>query len=339
MYLRRHFTNITDTQQEKDRLQFNVGDVGYAMINNILHSADENTLLARLTSLQFLQLLVNKFGAASEIFDDGSVTLFEHIKQLAEAGLTSPDHSKSAYTYQTLAYFTAAALARCDKSDQALISIMIEGLKHPVLGKKVALSFRLLLGPSNVLTKENFCLVRPLRHGRLYTHSVDTIISLWRNGDDYNIKTNALIALAGTLEFMESAVYLDHAATILPLLLEGTNIQDNDGRDKTKTACIQVLRVFVDSSPDAVVPHLDSIINRMIDRIRNTYFNPSDSKVPTRAAALDVLGLLVKKIDHQDLLKRKARVLSELSNAVDDSSNSVRNRAVVCKLEWSNLGI
>jgi DNA repair/transcription protein MET18/MMS19 len=305
------------------------------MIDNALISSDVNTPYARQTSLHFLQLLISKFGAGSENFGGGSVNLFVYIKQLVQAGAISADRSRSLATYQTLVFLTVAALARCDKSDQALITIMIEGIKHPVLGKKVAQAFRWLLHPSEVLTKENFCIIRPLRHGRLYAHAVDTIISLWRNSDDQNVRTNALIALAGILEFMDTAAYLDHAPAILPLVLEGTNIQE----DKTKFACIQSIRVFVDFTPNAVVPYLDSVINRMIDRIRNTYFNPSDSKVKTRTAALDVLCLLVKKVDHQELLKRNHRLISELSNALDDSSYIVRNRAVVCKLAWSNMDI
>lgn len=307
------------------------------MINNVNYPGDDNTPFARVTCLKILQLLINKFGAASEKADGETLTLFDQVKKLIDDQTGSTDQNASANAYQTLIYFTAAALARCDKTDRELISMMIEGIKHPLIGRKVASSFRLLLADSDTLTKESFCIVRPLRHGRLYAHAVDNLISVWRNETDPAIKTNALIALAGTLEHMESAVYLDQASTILPLILEGTNIQDEDGRDRTKLACIKIIEYFVLHESSAVISHLDSVINRMTDRTRNTYFSPSDSRISTRAAALSLLSLLTKKIDKQQLLKRKAHVLSELSSVLDDSSILVRIKAVDCKLFWSYI--
>lgn len=292
-------------------LQFKVGDIGQAMMNNTLYSSDDNTPFARVTSLQFLQLLVNKFGAASEKAEGESTTLFEDLKKIVTTCATSSNDSESAKIYQALSYFTAAALARCDKTDKELTALMIEGIKHQNLGRKVAQAFRLLLAPSDTLTKENFCLVRPLRHGRLYNHVVEDLISTWRSNDNEAVRTNALVALAGTLEHMEPAVYLDHAKTLLPLLLEGTHVQDDDGMDSTKLSCILAISRIVPSNSSAIISHLDSVIMRMTDRTRNTYFSPSDSTPKTRAAAIDVLSKIVSKIDHKELLNRKPRVLLE----------------------------
>lgn len=75
----------------------------------------------------------------------------------------------------------------------------------------------------------------------------------------------------------------------------------------------------------------------MVSRTRNTYYSPSDANVECRAAAIDVLALLVEHVGKTQVLKRKARVLSELDVAVDDCSVVVRERAVRCRLAWFNL--
>jgi DNA repair/transcription protein MET18/MMS19 len=319
--------------------------------------------LARGTALRFLQLLINKFGASTENigYSDRNVHVLLPIlpdKPLDDSDHVAPDtvvdiikalvvHSckkeqpaipecHQERVYQTLSYAAAAALARCDKSDQDLIDLMIKGISDPIHGSKVARSFRTLLAPSPFLTKENFCVIRPLRNGRLYNFSVDKLRAMWRdNPADLQLKSNVLVALAGILVFMDPAVYLDHGAAILPVLLEGTNISNDDG---SKLACIVIIRKIIPSHPILITSHLDSVISRMTDRTHNTYYSPSDANVETRSAAIEVLGLLTKYIDTAELLKRKAKVIKELEVAVDDISSVVRQKATACKLKWFNLG-
>lgn len=341
------------------------------MIDNALDMGSNNTPLARITSLHFLQLLVNKFGASSakpECAPSAHRSQFARLPPLHSPHyyhhLEEPDCKETvagiiqrlaspAYVcapfpgsaefksriYQALAYFTAAALARCDPSDQALVDIMIQQINNERHGHKVAQCFRILLAPSEILTKENSCIIRPLRQGRLYSYTVDKLIARWRHlisieesGEDE--KTSVLVALAGVLCHMDAEVYLDKSAELIPLILEGTNVQNDDA---TKIACINIIHNMIPAHPGVITSHLESVIDRMTDRTNNGYYTPSDSRPDTRSAALDVLSLLTKHVDAKDLLKTKARVMSELDIAVDDCSLIVREKAVDCKLKWFNL--
>jgi DNA repair/transcription protein MET18/MMS19 len=261
----------------------------------------------------------------------GGITLRAYIEQLAHDAITILDNTVAERTYQVMVYYATAALARCDPSDRVIIVEMIAGLKHKTLGKKVAQSFRLLLEPSKSLLKENFAIIRPLRQGRLYAYSVDAIVSEWRAATDKDIKDNYLIALVGILSHMEPSVYLDNVDVVFPLLLASTDIQDNDA---AKLACIKIVANLIPVCPRLVTSHLDSIVNRMTDRTRNTYYSPSDATVECRAAAIDVLTLLTKYVPKPELIKRKAKVMAELDIAVDDGSVLVRDRAHRCKWAW-----
>jgi len=307
------------------------------MIQNVVLGDSSSTPYSRVAALQFLQLLVNKFTASTEILEtEGGVTVSAYLEALVQATTSHSDKTHVERVYHVLAYYTTATLARCDPKDRVFVRLMVEGIAKPKIGKKIAQSFRMLLAPSSVLDKDNFAIVRPLRQGRLYAYVVDDLIALWRISTDPKIKSNYLIALAAVLNFLEPSVYLENSEAIFPLLLEGTNIQNDDW---TKLACISCIRTIIPLRPKTVTSHLDSVISRMTDRTRNTYFSPSDSNVECRAAAIDVLALLTKHIEINELQKRKSKVINELDIAVDDMSMTVRDRAQRCKLAWFTLVI
>jgi len=307
------------------------------MIQNVILGDSNSTPYSRVAALQLLQLLVNKFGASSEILEsEGGITVATYLEALVQATSTDNDKRHVERVYQALAYYTTAALARCDPKDRVFVRLMMEGIAKPQIGRRIAQSFRMLMAPSSVLDKDNFAVVRPLRQGRLYAYVVDDLVALWRTSTDSKIKSNYLVALAAVLNFLEPSVYLENAEAIFPLLLEGTNIQNDDW---TKLACITCIQTILPLRPKTVTSHLDSVISRMTDRTRNTYFSPSDSNVQCRAAAIDVLSLLTKHVEANELQKRKSKVIIELDIAVDDMSMVVRDRAQRCKLAWFTLVI
>ncbi|KAG9244196.1 Dos2-interacting transcription regulator of RNA-Pol-II-domain-containing protein [Calycina marina] len=323
-------------REDKNRLGLHIGEVAKAMIQNVVQGDDNSTPYTRVAALEFLQVLVNKFGASSDIIpsEDG-ITLAEYLEKMVESTSSNTDNVQVNRIYQTLAYYTTAAVNRCDPSDRKFVKLMVEGIPKRKLGKKVAQSFRMLMAPSSgVLDKANFAIVRPLRQGRLYAYVVDDLVALWRTSPHAKLKSKYMVALVGVLSFLKPSVYLENADAIFPLLLEGTNIEDDDW---TKLACITCIRTIIPFRPKTVTSHLDSVISRMTDRTRNTYFSPSDSNVQCRSAAIDVLALLTKHIEGNELMRRKSKVIIELNIAVDDMSTVVRDGAQRCKLAWFNL--
>jgi DNA repair/transcription protein MET18/MMS19 len=184
------------------------------------------------------------------------------------------------------------------------------------------------------MNESNFCVIRKLHKQRLYGLTVDHLISQWRNSRNKEQKENYLIALAGIFAYMEPNILEDQAAETFPLVLEGTNVQNDDF---TMFTYINLVKALVVACPYVVSDHIDSVINRMTDRTHNTYDSPSDASVKCRAAALEVLALLVGFVERQKLLPRKAKVIVELDIALDDCSRTVRAAAERTKMHWFNL--
>lgn len=306
------------------------------MIENATSPDCSCSVYSRTSMLYFLQLLVNKFKAAHAIVDGKTVlNTFNDYLQLTVA---SDNKLKVTHVYQTLTYFTTAALACCDSSTKTLLDQMILAISHPDLGQKIAQSFRLLLAPSKIITKENFCYVRPLRQGRLFQHGVKEMISAYRTASKEEtqnyLKARYLVAIAGCLHYMEPKVYLDAINDLFPLILEGTTVSDDAF---TKLTCISIIKTLIPNDPALIEQYLESVINRMADRIRNTYHSPSDSNASTRAAALEVLTILVNHVEKAVLVKKKPYIMKELEWAVDDVSAEVRAMAYRCRLVYVNL--
>ncbi|KAG0647898.1 MMS19 nucleotide excision repair [Hyphodiscus hymeniophilus] len=318
-------------RDEKDRMAIEAGNTAMSMIKNAI-SPQQCSPFVKVSILNFLQLLINKFGAAKEQIANDDRNLVQIMLDLA-ADSTSKGESELQRIYQTLAYFTAALLAAGGAAVKDLVSQMISGISNPMIGRKVAQSFRLLLARSEVMTEQNFCVIRKLRKQHLFFLATDRLIDMWRGSEHKEVQENCLIALAGIFAEMDLKVLEDNAEKIFPLILEGTNVSD----DYTMYTHILLIRTVLIACPNIASTHLDSIINRMTDRTHNTYDSPSDASVKCRAAALEVLALLVGHLDRGALLRRKAKMMIELDVALDDCSRTVRSAAEHTKMRWFNL--
>lgn len=306
-------------------------------MQNVVSMNNPCSKLARLSMLWFFQLLVNKFGAAKEVLTNEPRSLLGIMLDFVNSS-TSKTEEQAIRIFQLLAYFTAATLASFDPTMKPLVQSMINGVSNDKYGRKVAQSFRILLGPSEILNKENFCTIRSLRNSRLFAMSVEPLVSLWASSVTSDIKENCLIALAGILYYVDLQFLVENEETtsILPLILEGTNVQNDEW---AKAAFIKTIRDLIPLIPLRIEEHLDSVINRMTDRTHNTLDSPSDGSVRCRGFALEVLAALTKHVNETALLKRKFSLMSELDIAVDDPSRDVRARAVETKMAWFNVGL
>lgn len=322
-----------NTFQNKANLKIRVGDTALAMLLNAVSTENGSSKLSRTSMLWFLQLLVNKFGALDEALANEPRTLVQIMVDLVNSSSSKSDREID-NIYRTLAYFTSATVAAHKPQSSTLLDLMMKGISNPRNGRKVAQSFRVILAPSEIMNEQNFCFLRKLRKQRVFSLAAIPLIDLWRASEAKESKENALLAFAGLLAYMEPVTLKENATSIIPVLLEGTNVQNDDW---AKHAFIQAILNLLPLCPNVFENHLDSLINRMTDRTHNTYDSPSDSSVRCRAAALDVLALLVQHIPPPLLIRRKAKLMSELNVALDDCSYTVRNRADKCKMAWFNL--
>ncbi|RFU34361.1 hypothetical protein B7463_g1958, partial [Scytalidium lignicola] len=318
-------------REDKSRLRINIGDVAVSMLRNAISTTSKASVPARIAILEFMQLLVNKFAATKENITGDERKLLQIMKDEVENCQSKPNEEVN-NVYQTLAYFTAAALARYDQATPELVQLMLNELTSTTRGRRVAQSFRILLAPSPTMNEQNYCIIRPLRIGRLFELVVPKIISTWKENNVKDVKVNCSIALAAVLSYMPVSLLTPHATEIMPLILEGTNVPNDD---PTKISSIEILMKLISEVPNIIEEHLDSLINRMTARTQNT--NASDSSGACRAKALDCLTLLPNHLRSELLLQRRGRLYNKLNVALGDSSREVRYKAGVCKMKWFAL--
>lgn len=301
------------------------------MLRNAISRTSQASVPARIAILEFLQLLINKFVATKENITGDERKLFQIMKDEVE-GCSSKSEEEANNVFQTLAYFTAAAIARYDETTPALIQLMLNELTSTTRGRRVAQSFRILLVASPTMNEQNFCVIRPLRIGRVFELVVPKIISIWKENGAKDIKINCSIALAAVLSNMPISLVAPRAEEITPLILEGTNVPNDD---PTKISSIEILMKLVSEVPKVIEDHLDSLINRMTARTHVAA--TSGTSVASRSKALDCLTLLPKHLRSELLLQRRGKLYNELNVALGDSSREVRYKAGICKMEWFAL--
>ncbi|KAL3417582.1 hypothetical protein PVAG01_10592 [Phlyctema vagabunda] len=315
-----------------ENLNIETSNVAIQMMKNALSTTSGASFQARISFIHATQLLVNKFGVLK--LSKGPI---QYLRSLTEDAQQFREHEADRI-YQVLAYTTSAALLSYDPSTQELVSLMLSGLEIPERNIKIARSFRILLAPSDIINENNFCVKRPLAYGLLYRLTVPTITDHLSGANPGTGSRNGyLIALAGILTYMPLQILKDDAARIVPVLLAGTDVDNPGDGDLTKNSCMDGLIRLIPEVPGVIEEHVDSIINRMIERAHNTLAEPSDAPPDCRVQALDCLKILALTARPLIILQRKPRVMRELDTALDDVSRTVRRAAERTKMAWFNI--
>lgn len=312
-------------------LHIKVGNVAAAMIRNTCASSIAASKESRLAMLHFLQLLVNKFRANAEETSEGRTPLDKIMADLVTGSLNATD-ATAQNIIQTLAYLTASALSANSRFATKLITLMLGIVTGSSLrlGSSAAKGFRIILAPSDILNKENFCQIWNMRESKLFNMVFTPLRTAWSTGNA-TIKANCLAALAGVIGHMDALnyAYTDFAPFLLPLVLEGMELQ---GDDWAKITYVKIAKQLILLRTDLVMEHLRTVIHRLTNRTHNDLFSPSDSSVECRVLALEALQSIIQTFSPTAVLKERRHIDYELKVASDDASPDVRDAARKCSL-------
>ena len=309
-----------------------MGNVAAEMIRNSV-SVGPNSIssaFGRISMLHMLQILVNKFGADEEATEEGPNQLF-YVMQDFVIACSVKSSLEIERTLQTLAYYTAAAVAVNSRESTKLVKLMLETVTKSAseVSGIAAKTFRIILASSEILTADNFCNIWALRQGKFFGTAFGPLRDMWIRGDRSD-KNNALLALAGVLGYLDAEAYTDnvHAPTILPLVLDGMGIS---GDAWAKATFIKILHNLILLRPDLIQEHFRSAIHRLTDRTHNTLDSPSDSNASCRVLALEALRSIITTQPAPSVLTEKRHLDAELDLALDDVARNVREKAQKCK--------
>lgn len=228
---------------------------------------------------------------------------------------------------------TMAANLKGDRATKDLLYMLVDLLSNKIYGCQLAKEFMYVLAPSELLSKENFALMRGLYKQRPFAICVPRIVELFKTCTDKDIKSNYLATLSAILMCTPTDFVLPEIESLIPILLQSMDAVGSG----VKAASISVLKAAIVETPSSVEGHIHSIIRRLLNRIHNTLDDPSDAPWAVRVMALKCLGKIPGHINTALALNYKSEVTRALELALSDVKRDVRDEAVRCRLAWFKL--
>lgn len=206
---------------------------------------------SRLNALQYIALIVNKFMS-----QEGLNTVEQRLWNTSNGLLSTQQTSTSAI--RTAFWITKGLIFRL-VNIQKLVIQLLDRVSDETHGMTVALGFELLLGPDEILAKENNVTLRRLAPQKVFDLSLTEIKSRLRD-TPATIKPNYIIALSGILKYLNPDIVTPQADAVMPLLLQALDVPNHS----VKGAAIQTISTLAKSNPDAVKSHAPSLITRLL---------------------------------------------------------------------------
>lgn len=303
--------------------------------------------------LRQIGLLINKFFTteqtfyATELLWDKDALLLEAL--LLDDGSGSLIEARGGgveNSIRTTFWISKSLVLRLAQTEKVLDRLLAL-LSIPNHGLHCARGFGLLLAPDEALSKENGAQIRLLAKQRVFNFCVPKIATGFRAADT-SLKSNYLIALSGILKYVPTDILMTEIETLLPLLLQSLDLNDQE----VKAATIESIIVISQESPSAVEGHISSLINRLLKTAesRNTTTTTTTDKqqqiyqrqqgentAKVRLNALRCLWIFPGRVKDSALLPFRNRVVRSLWEVLDDRKRDVRKAAVECRAAWLNL--
>jgi DNA repair/transcription protein MET18/MMS19 len=233
----------------------------------------------------------------------------------------------------------------------------------PQISKVAAYGFRSLLSDDEIISSTNYAQIRLLAPQRVFHTLIPLISSRFKHSSDPIEKENCLVALSGVISTVPSELVMSEFTTLLPLLLQSLDLQ----QETVKTATLETLAIVIARNPSALDEsgHVPALIKRLLntatisrtvqrkgqgDRfVHSTKLEisgtahpaPLATDMPTvRRLAVRCLFLMPGHISKgsgsrpNPLLSLKRDVLRGLLKVLDDPKRDVRKEAVDTRAAW-----
>ncbi|KAK6380376.1 hypothetical protein LTS17_005566 [Exophiala oligosperma] len=322
------------------------------VIENVIQFAmtTSNRAVTQSCLLQ-VALLVNKH------FDSASLSFVDEL--LARTLSALKDHpmdenDTSDFNIRLSFFLTKALVLRLAPRTNYYLTNLVELLdqqQYPgEVSRKAAMGFVTILSPDDVLSKQNGAQIRLLAPQRVFQILVPLISDKFRNSQSPTEKENYLVALSGVLSNVPSEIVMPELPTLLPLLLQSLDLNDQ----MVKVATLEACAIVISNNPSALEEsgHIPALVKRLIGvaASQKAEFDPKPTKgvatagtqinLPnTRRLATRCLTLMPKYITGSasganSLIGLKREVLYGLSKVLDDTKRDVRKEAVDARAAW-----
>lgn len=244
------------------------GEDFHKLLDEMVHlSTIEDQPAVRQSMLRHVVLLINKFMLSKDMHYATAILWAPSTGLLEQAYLSEGQ--------VRVVFWIAKALVLRLVMAEEVLGRLLEMLTSKSHGAAAARGFNLLLAPDEIISRENEAVVRLLAKQKVFNISAPAIAMAF-HAADASTKSNYLVALSGVLQYLSPEVLLPEIETLLPLLLQSLDLEDQ----LVKAATIETLTVASHESPKAVEGHVSSLVSRLLKSAADPRINtPASCRV------------------------------------------------------------
>ncbi|KAI0831813.1 ARM repeat-containing protein [Trametes gibbosa] len=291
-----------------------------ALLDNLLQwtvGPAENAL-QREAVIHLISAILNRHAEKLDVFVSVDITDFWKT-QIADATIPVDSRRRAILTFT---WVTKALLVRGHPTAMSNVDRLFELFDDEIVNWDAARAIGRIPGPDKILTKRNHAVTRIL-YAQKYCNAVLPRIVEGAKASQSTRQNAFLVALAALIRSVPKSTYTDQMASLIPLLLRGLELPDNEIR----ASVIDTLQAAAASSGkdnSLLAEHAASLVSTML---KNSLVVQMPS-VRVRVSALRYLATLPDVVRYDVLHPQKATVVRELAKVLDDPKRAVRKEAV-----------
>ena len=226
----------------------------------------EDQTAVRQSMLRQIALLINKFMLSKDMHYATAILWAPSTGLLEQANLSDGQ-------VRVIFWVAKALILRLVMAEKVL-ERLLDMLTNKSHGAAAARGFNLLLSPDEIISKENGAVVRLLTKQKVFNVCAPAIAKAF-HAADVSAKSNYLVALSGVLRYIPTEVLLPEMETLIPLLLQSLDLEDQ----VVKATTIETLTVVNHEGPRAVEGHVSTLISRLLKLAADPRLNTPVSRM------------------------------------------------------------
>jgi DNA repair/transcription protein MET18/MMS19 len=204
----------------------------------------------RLALYRLACLILNKTSAEQDI---GAAV--QHF--LAQKGFAGPAN------IDILLWVTKALVLKSHKQAQPCLLHIIDWLEDESAGQQVADKFAVLIGTDAYVTKENHLQVKKLHKQKLFGIAVPRLLEKLSSSEP-KMRPRYLMCMSAILANVPREIYMNDISTILPILLQCTQLEQSS----MQLAAIETVNQLLPEAKEVVSQHLSTLIPSLLTTSR-----------------------------------------------------------------------
>lgn len=270
----------------------------------------------KLGYLEIILMLVNKW-----ISDDFVLSLFDW-------------NNHSYMNIEIMTWLTKGLISRTSPQANLLLENFIKLLSDAKIGSAVSKLFEIFVVDFASFRKYKGITwnnnIKLLYKQKTFSEIFQTLVSLYKESSDMDVKCNYLTALSLVLKHTPSELVSPFMTDLLPLLLQALEMPNSEVR----LSALDTLKDSTAQHHQLVAEHIQTLVPMLLKLVKVDEFNT----VMIRLSGLQLLQLLTIHLPLNYCLNYKSEIINGLVEPLSDKKRVVRKQCIDTRQSYYELG-